>query len=296
MSRSASRFRPGALAAAVLLMAVVGVAAPAAAAGPRSAPLIDGERPAPAPITVRVHVLLAPALTGDAAVRRSARGTTTRANALRDASTITAPAGGDPCTDRAWKPRPASPGFVRWIDGMSWSFNAKSTPSGLRKGPTERALQRAAANITGAHNDCGRPDRVSATTTYQGRTVRRAAPAIRGGRAVCAEADGVNVVGFGKLRPGIAGLTCVWSSGDRIIEADIKLDKDARWAVSLEGCTLASMVEAVATHEFGHAFGLGHVSETQHGRLTMSIQLDGYCQLNEATLGLGDLLGLEARY
>ncbi len=55
-------------------------------------------------------------------------------------------------------------------------------------------------------------------------------------------------------------------------------------------------LEAVATHEMGHVFGLGHVPEETHGKLTMSPQLNGPCQAAEATLGLGDVAGLEQRY
>jgi hypothetical protein len=207
--------------------------------------------------------------------------------------TAVTPAGGNPCADGAYSFSTERDDPSRWYDTFRWSFNAGSTPGDITRGATERALKRAIANMTGAHNDCGRRDNVSATAIYQGRTDRRPAPTKAGG---CGNQDNMNVVGFGRLPAGIAGLTCIWSSGDRILEADIKLDRNARWATSLAGCSFESMVEAVATHEFGHVYGLGHVKESTHGRLTMSERLDGYCQMNEATLGKGDLLGLEEIY
>jgi hypothetical protein len=263
-----------------MLATIVALPLPAAA-GSSLAPLSDGWRPAPAVITVTAHAF------------RAARPQAARVRPSAVTPSAVTPSGGDPCSDRAWSPRPSKPGYVLWNQGVRWWFQALSTPSGLGKRATERALKRSITNITGARNDCGRADNVKASAIYRGRTDRRPAPTAKGG---CRGNDGYNVVGFGRLPAGIAGLTCVYSSNGRIIEADITLDRDARWAVSLGSCSVASMVEAVATHEFGHVFGLGHVSETEHGRLTMSQRLDGYCQLNEATLGKGDMLGLESRY
>jgi hypothetical protein len=45
-------------------------------------------------------------------------------------------------------------------------------------------------------------------------------------------------------------------------------------------------VEGVMTHERGHTFGLDHVSEDEHGRLTMSTAMNGPCQDSERTLDL----------
>lgn len=237
-------------------------------------PLIDGIREVPAPAPrVTVHVMHLPVVVS----RRSPGRRTVE------------PAGSpSPCRDRARR-------FIggRWMEAYRWSYRARTTPSGLTRKATIRTLKRAATNITSARNDCGRADRVSAQAIYLGTSDRKPGPTRKG---TCAPNDGYNTVGFGRLPSGIAGLTCVWSQGDRIVEADIKFDRGARWATSLARCSFAAMLEAVATHEFGHAFGLGHVSESRHGRLTMSERLDGYCQNSESTLGLGDLRGLEELY
>ena len=238
--------------------------------------------------TIEVHAFTI--RTPDSSATRTVGTARVKRGAVRSqALAVNAPAvSPSPCTDRARK-------FTggRWQETFFWSYRARTTPPNLTKAAVIRVLKRSVRNIVNVRNDCGHPDKVGARAVYLGVTDRTPAPTDEG---ACAERDGHNVIGFGKLPGGIAGLTCVWSIGDRIIEADIKLDRRSAWAVSLASCNVQSMVEAVATHEFGHAFGLGHVTESGHGRLTMSERLDGYCQLAEATLGKGDWLGLEALY
>ena len=60
------------------------------------------------------------------------------------------------------------------------------------------------------------------------------------------------------------------------------------------GCASSWSIRAVATHEFGHAFGLAHVT-LLHPNQTMS-PLILPCQNSQATLGRGDVLGLRAKY
>ena len=267
-------------ATSVVVLAGLVLPGPAVAAG--SAPLIDGSRPAPATVTVTIHAFLAPAA---AAPRRPPP-------PPRGAEIAGSPA---PCEDRA---RKLMKDRAHWKATYRWWFRARSTPDYLSRRATAFALRRGVANITRAANDCGRSDWVSATAAYLGTTDRRPAPGYDPVKDeyLCASSDGYSVIGFGRLPARIAGLTCIFSSGGRIIEADIMLNKRSRWATSLAGCDAAALIEAVATHEAGHAFGLGHVSESTHGRLTMSESLDGHCQNSESTLGKGDMLGLEAIY
>jgi hypothetical protein len=69
------------------------------------------------------------------------------------------------------------------------------------------------------------------------------------------------------------------------------------WALSGEACDWhTELLEPTTTHEFGHAFGLSHVSERLHGALTMSPMSNGPCATDETSLGLGDILGLEELY
>jgi hypothetical protein len=200
------------------------------------------------------------------------------------------PRGGVECDDGAFtfqRPR------ARWTTSYSWRFRVSSTPDGITKAGAARALKSAMRNITEARNECGFEDRVDAEAFYFGDTSRKPGVTASGR---CGDRDEFNVVGFGRMPDGIAGLTCVWSYDGRILEADVRLDAGTRWATSLAGCHLESMLEAVATHEFGHVFGMGHVSEANHGRLTMSTRLDGLCNNQESMLGKGDIRGLEQLY
>jgi hypothetical protein len=187
-----------------------------------------------------------------------------------------------PCSDKAYK---LSGG--KWTTTLRWYFRGSSTPAGLVRSDVRAVIKRSYGNITKARNDCGRADRVSATASFLGKTTAKPS---------CKTRDGRNVVGFKALPSDVLARTCWWVSGSRIIEADVQINSNHSWATSLATCRFQPMLEAVVTHEVGHAFGLGHVSEKNHGRLTMSTRLDGLCNNQEASLGLGDILGLEALY
>jgi len=175
----------------------------------------------------------------------------------------------------------------RWTKTLGWYFRASSTPAGLLRSDARRVIKRGYGNIINARNDCGRADRVSASASYLGRTSAKPS---------CKSRDKRNVVGFRSLGADVLARTCWWVSSGRIIEADIQINNNFSWATSLSTCRFQPMLEAVMTHEVGHAFGMGHVGERKHGRLTMSTRLDGNCNNQEATLGLGDVLGLERLY
>lgn len=202
--------------------------------------------------------------------------------ATQPAGTEAVSAAPSACADRSY-----SINGPRWTTAYRWHFRAGSTPAYLSRAAAESTVARAFGNIVDARNDCGRPDRVNATARYLGRTT--SAPS-------CKRTDGRNVVGFRSLPDGVAARACWWTMGNRIVEADVQVSTDVRWAISPVGCVNELMLEAVMTHEAGHVFGMGHVGERRHGRLTMSTYVDGPCNNEESTLGLGDLRGLEALY
>lgn len=188
-----------------------------------------------------------------------------------------------PCADSAYRPLGASqPG-----GSYSWSYNAASTPKYLAKAGVVGVLNKSFSNITDVNNDCGLPDNVSATHTYLGTTTTK---------AKCGRRDSHNVIGFKALEFGVLAVTCYWTRGGQITEADMQITTLERWALSPTSCFNEMILEATVTHEAGHVFGLDHVGERKHGRLTMSPYIDGSCDDNESTLGWGDIRGLEAMY
>jgi Matrixin len=183
----------------------------------------------------------------------------------------------------------------KWTKAYQWSFKASSTPSSLSKAAVTAILQKSFSNITNVNNDCGHGDNVSATHLYLGSTSRS---------PNCNARDGNNVIGFassvpgvGRLPRGVLAVTCYWIRSGKIVEADMAINSRESWALALAGCHgNMIMLEATITHEAGHVFGLEHVGERRHGRLTMSPYIDGPCENGEATLGRGDYLGLEKLY
>jgi hypothetical protein len=231
---------------------------------------------------------------GLAATPSSAAASTGSAYSVRTSNAASARTASSPspCVDNAYSF--IDPHTVGWNSSLRWRFKTASVPAGLSSAAVLSAIKKGFRNIVNARNDCGRADNVSATQSYLGSTTRNPNVTRAGG---CGSADGTNVVAFAPLDGAYAGFTCIWwDTHHHIVEADMRLDPDQPWVTSLAACSGGLMLEALVTHEAGHAFGLAHVGESQHGRLTMSVYLDGYCENQEATLGWGDIRGLQALY
>lgn len=182
----------------------------------------------------------------------------------------------------------------KWKQTLNWHYQSSSKPAGLNGAKVLKVIKRSFDNITGARNDCGLADTVSATAQYLGTTMSK--PNVyKSGR--CSAKDGQNVVGFGRLPNGILAVTCIRYGNNSITEADVRINLNYDWALTVGACHFwQELLEPTVTHEIGHMFGLGHVGEKKHGRLTMSTMSDGPCSNAESTLGWGDVRGLRHLY
>ena len=111
------------------------------------------------------------------------------------------------------------------------------------------------------------------------------------------------MVSFGKLPRTALAVACTYYSTDprykRVHWSDIKINKtNFNWTTRPEArsCRGKYDLASTVTHERGHTFGLGHVSESSHAKLTMSDRSNGPCQSSERSLGRGDVLGLASKY
>ena len=92
----------------------------------------------------------------------------------------------------------------KWKQTLNWRYQSSSKPAGLNGAKVLKVIKRSFDNITGARNDCGLADTVSATAQYLGTTSTK--PNVSK-RARCSPSDGLNVVGFGRLPNGILAVT-----------------------------------------------------------------------------------------
>ena len=182
---------------------------------------------------------------------------------------------------------------------IRWYFNASTTPSGMSKLAVLTAMKRAGSNVSAVRDSCGIADDVPAVLRYVGRTTQSVNMGTGG---VCGANDHKSVVGFGDLPNNLTGNTCVWSwiqdGPNRINSSDVRLNKvDFNWTARVtSACRGRHDVQSTMTHERGHTFGLGDVSESNHAHLTMSAQSNGSCQTSERSLGRGDAIGLNRKY
>ena len=184
---------------------------------------------------------------------------------------------------------------MRWHGPYRWLLRLPGTPAYL--GPVEpvrAAIQEAARAVDEGRNDCGIGGDLALAQRYAGETGRDAGIRPDG---TCANRDDRNVVAFGRLDGGLLALTCLWWSRGRTVESDIRIS-DAPGTFTLNptaGCTGSWDLQGTLTHEFGHVFGLGHVSFAEHGELTMSDGLAA-CSTGFRALGLGDYQTLRTQY
>lgn len=184
--------------------------------------------------------------------------------------------------------------------GLSYTFARSTTPPELRPAVAEREIVRGGENVTQTRNRCGLDDEVPVELAYLGDSENRAD--ISGG-AQCSGNEGTSEVSFGDLPRGILAVACTVriinpDGYDEVFESDVEVNRDDfAWTARPQSrsCRNRYDLQSVMTHERGHTFGLEHVGERAHGRLTMSTIIRS-CTNAERTLGLGDVLGLDRKY
>lgn len=178
----------------------------------------------------------------------------------------------------------ADAGTVLYGGYMPFYVNQNLWPASVTQGNSNLALLYAADNWNSMSNWCGIADQSSLQFTHAGYT--NAAPGA---------VDGVNTVGFVTTVPAVgacaqAGTTaCTLSWGSpNPFEVDIVLARNVNWvATNVAPQNVAPNqldIESMATHEFGHAAGLAHVSS--QGEVMYGIQ--GYGDASDRKLGRGD--------
>lgn len=189
----------------------------------------------------------------------------------------------------------------KWYSTMSWKLNYSGIPANLTLLEAEIAVRAGTTNITTANNDCGFTDNITATEAYGGTTGSGIQVNADG---TCGTHDGLSVVRFLPMTVNYLAVACTWfetaPNPDKAIGSDIRINTNFDWETDTLACIAgglsAYMVEDVMTHERGHSYGMGHVSESAHEWLTMSENSQGPCDMSMSTLGLGDYNGLNARY
>jgi hypothetical protein len=106
--------------------------------------------------------------------------------------------------------------------------------------------------------------------------------------------DSLNLVLFRNASSGSAiATTYTWYNSTGIVDADIVFwDEAFRFFSGASGCSIGFFIEDIATHEFGHALGLGH-STTIGATMYPTVS---YCSIEPRSLHADDIAGLQSLY
>lgn len=171
----------------------------------------------------------------------------------------------------------------RWASVVSWSYNPNN-----QKVSGAAAIGAGADAWTGRISSCGKTVTSRADDTYRGVLKRAMGVTAKGG---CGSSDGSSVAGWGSLSSGVLAVTCVWSRSGTATEVDQRYSTGHVWSATTTCSGSRYDLRGVATHEWGHAYGLGHTP--QASGLVMK-PASAPCDTAQRTLGLGDVLGIAA--
>jgi hypothetical protein len=204
--------------------------------------------------------------------------------------TLVAQRAGDPpaCKDRAF-----SLEHHTWNKALRFHVNLAKMPQRFHKKTVVRQIRVANGNMRKGRNSCGKPRITAPASHYLGRTSKK--PNITVSGPTCGNGNGLNVVAFGNLPGNLLGWTCYWYVGGHMVGTDMLIDNGPNLSTKLpDSCANLWDFEGTVTHEWGHAYGLGHTGDG-HGNLTMQHLLRP-CSPYARTLGLGDWLGMKKMY
>lgn len=177
----------------------------------------------------------------------------------------------------------------RWQGlNYSWWYNQARQPvSGLTR--ISAGVSMMASGVT----RCGSTIANGAVSSYNGATTASLSVTAAG---CLTSNDGKSTLGWTLIDGSVLARTCTYYILGAILDADIAFDPSYTWYNS-SSITLCSGtqydLQQIATHEAGHAFGLGHVAQSTEQIMKPTF---GYCETTSRSLGLGDATGMKVLY
>ncbi|GII06054.1 matrixin family metalloprotease [Planobispora takensis] len=178
---------------------------------------------------------------------------------------------------------------------LRWYYNASGAPSTVSR-TALTSIRAAAQTLVGAQNQCGLRAPFKVAQQYRGATKLVPAVTATSKSTSCGKNDNYSAVGWKRMTTTALAVTCTWWTSDRkVVSADIAINSRYRWFTSKPArCSSTFDLRSVLTHEWGHAYGLNHVSPTTHGTQVMASTIKACASLN--TLGAGDYTAMRKLY